>query len=85
MPGPLDPGATGGLPTRANLAPSRHDGFWNYKRLVMPAQRGACAGNLVGSQRRTMRFFSALPVRRAETDDGAARDQGRTVVFPGIL
>ena len=32
-----------------------------------------------------MRFFGALPVRRAETDDGAAGDQRRTVIFPRMF
>jgi hypothetical protein len=38
-------------------------------------ERGACLRDLVGTEWRTMRFFGALPVRRAETDDGAARNQ----------
>ena len=84
-PGPLDPGSTGGLPARADLAPSGHDGFRNLERLVRPVQRGAGLGDFVGAERRAMRFFGALPVRRAEADDRAARDQRRTVIFFGTF
>ena len=84
-PGPLDPGSAGGLPARTDLAPSRHDGFRNCKRLVRPVQRIAGLGDLVGAERRAMRFFAALTVRRAEADDGAAGDQRRTVIVSGLF
>jgi len=53
----------------------------DLERSVLPAQRGAGRGDLVGAQRRAVALFLALLVRRAETDHGLAADQGRLVAL----
>jgi len=71
------------MPPRTGLAPLREDGFRNLERLVRPAQRIAGLCDLVGTERRTMRFFAALAVRRPEANQRAAGDQRRPVVAAG--
>ena len=61
--------------------PAGIDFFGNLERAVLPAQRGAGGGQLVGTQRRTVRGLLAGLGRGAETDGGSAADQGRLVVL----
>ena len=53
-------------------------GIWNG--CVRPVQRIAGLCDFLGAERRAMRFFAALTVRRAEADHRAAGDQRRPVV-----
>src|SRR6266700_3442369 len=80
---PLDPAAAGDMPAGAGLAPFCEDGFRNLKRLMRPVQRIPSFLDLVCTERRSMDFFSALAVRRAETNDRTAGDQRRPVAASG--
>ena len=53
----------------------------NLERRVRPFQRGSGQCDFILAQRRTVRAFLALLVRRSETDRGPAADQGRLSCF----
>ena len=71
------------MPARTGLAPLREDALRDLERLVRPVQRIAGLCDLLGAERRAMRFFAALAVRRPETDHRAAGDQRRPVAAAG--
>ncbi len=59
--------------------PSGADLGRDLERRMAPAELHARRGDFVLAQRRAVRDFLALLVRRTETDDGLAADQGRLV------
>jgi len=64
--GSAHPGAAGRLSPRADLAPLVDDGSGIWNGWYGQTQRSPCLCNLVGTKRRTVRLFGALPVRRAK-------------------
>ena len=80
----LDPCPPCRMSLRAYLAPGIGYGSWNLEWRMRPVQRTARLLDLLRTERRAMRLFGPLTVRRTEPDHRATSNQRWPAVVPGL-